>query len=111
MTDDGSDFDALGELKYLRETPAEDLLANHFFVLAQWAAVHLATVPADLVGAQLVIDTMAAMLDAGDERLGTNLSLYRTALAEIQQVYVRAHQVGTPATESTSPPDSSSPEV
>lgn len=90
MTDQPLDFDANAELNYLRDTPADALLANHFFVLAQWAAVHLASSPADLVGAQMVIDVMAAMLDVGDERLGANLSLYRTALAEIQQVFVRA---------------------
>ena len=45
MTDDTTEFDAEAELDYLRETPAEELLANHFFVLAQWAAVHLARPP------------------------------------------------------------------
>jgi hypothetical protein len=90
MTDDTTEFNAQAELEYLRQTPAEDLLANHFFVLAQWAAVHLASSPADLVGAQLVIDVMAALLDAGDERLGTDVPLYRTALSEIQRVFVRA---------------------
>lgn len=90
MTDDTSDFDAQTELNYLRDTTAADLLANHYFVLAQWAAVHLASSPPDLVGARLVIDVMAAMLDSGNERLGTNLPLYRSALAEIQQVFVRA---------------------
>ena len=90
MTDDTAEFDAQAELEYLRQTPAQDLLANHFFVLAQWAAAHLASSPADLVGAQLVIDVMAALLDAGEERLGDNLVLYRSALAEVQQIFVRA---------------------
>lgn len=90
MTDDTTDFDAQAELEYLRQTPAQDLLANHFFVLAQWAAVHLAATPTDLAGAQLVIDVMAAVLDAGENCLGSNVSLYRTALSEIQQVFVRA---------------------
>ena len=90
MTDDTTDFDTQAELEYLRQTPAHDLLANHFFVLAQWAAVHLAATPADLTGAQLVIDVMAAVLDAGEDRLGGNVTLYRSALAEIQQVFVRA---------------------
>lgn len=90
MTDDSSTFDAAAELAYLRDTSAPDVLANHFFVLAQWAAVHLSQIPADLVGAQLVIDVMGAMLDAGDDRLGANLALYRNALAEMQQVFVRA---------------------
>jgi hypothetical protein len=103
MTDDTSELDAEAELTYLRETPAEALLANHFFVLAQWAAVHLASSPADLVGAQLVIDVMAALLDSGEERLGPNLSLYRTALAEIQQVFVRASLAANAAAESATP--------
>jgi hypothetical protein len=95
MTDEPDNFDAGAELDYLRDTPAEVLLANHFFVLAQWAAVHLASSPADLVGAQLVIDVMAAVLDAADQRLGANASLYRSALAEIQQVFVRASLAAT----------------
>ena len=90
MNENTAKTDVDDELNYLRQTRAEDLLANHFFVLAQWAAVHLATSPPDLAGAQLVIDAMAALLDAGDQRLGVHLSLYRSALAEIQQVFVRA---------------------
>lgn len=97
MTSEQRDAEVEAELDYLRDTPAHELLANHFFVLAQWAAVHLASSPTDLVGAQLVIDVMTAMLDAGHERLGENLSLYRSALAEIQQVYVRASRNATTA--------------
>ena len=110
MTDDIPESDAEAELDYLRRTPADALLANHFFVLAQWAAVHLALSPPDLVGAQLVIDVMAALLDAGDERLGPNTTLYRTALAEIQQVFVRASLAArsSTASEPQSPPDTES---
>jgi len=103
MTDETPEFDADSEIAFLRETPAADLLANHFFVLAQWAAVHLASSPPDLVGAHLVIDVMAALLEAGGERLGANVSLYRNALAEIQQVYVRASQVASAAAASPTP--------
>jgi hypothetical protein len=106
MTDVNPEFDAQAEMDFLRDTSAEALLANHFFVLAQWAAVHLAVQPADLVGAQLVIDTMSAMLDSGGQRLGENVALYRTALAEIQQVFVRAAQLG--AAPSTNSPEESS---
>lgn len=95
MTDDAIDFDPQAELDYLHRTPADAILANHFFVLAHWAAVHLSTTPADLSGAQLVIDTMTAMLDAGGERLGPNAHLYRSAVAEIQQVFVRAAQANS----------------
>jgi hypothetical protein len=81
------------EIAYLRSTPVETVLGNHFFVLLQLAAVHLAATPPDLAAGQLVIDTVAAMLQAGGERLGE----HRNALAEVQQVYVRA---------ATSPPKS-----
>jgi hypothetical protein len=84
------DFDPQSELAYVRDTPADAILANHFFVLAHWSAVHLAQTPPDLTGAQLVIDTMSAMIEAGGDRLGANAVLYRSAVAEIQQVYVRA---------------------
>jgi hypothetical protein len=80
------------EISYLRSTPVETVLGNHFFVLLQLAAVHLATTPPNLPAAQLVIDTIAAMLQVGGERLGEHVDLYRSALAEVQQVYVRASQ-------------------
>jgi hypothetical protein len=38
----------------------------------------------------LVIDTIAAMLQAGGSRLGEHADLYKNALAEVQQLYVRA---------------------
>ena len=78
------------EISYLRSTPVETVLGNHFFVLLQLAAVHLATTPPNLPAAQLVIDTITAMLQVGGERLGEHVDLYRSALAEVQQVYVRA---------------------
>jgi hypothetical protein len=80
------------EIKYFRETPVESVLGNHIFVLLQVAAVHLAETPPDLPGAQLVIDTLSAMINAGGARLGEHVDLYRSALAEVQQVYVRAAQ-------------------
>ena len=78
------------EIAYLRSTPVETVLGNHFFVLVQLAAVHLATTPPNLPAAQLVIDTLAAMLNAGGTRLGEHVELYKNALAEVQQLYVRA---------------------
>lgn len=78
------------ELEMLRATPIELILGNYIFHLIQLAAVHLASTPANLSEAQLTIDVVAAILKAGDERLGENVNLYRSALAEVQQVYVRA---------------------
>ncbi len=80
------------EMAYLRSTPVETVLGNHFFVLLQLAAVQLAATPPDLVAAQLVIDTVTAMIQVGGDRLGEHVDLYRNALAEVQQVFVRASQ-------------------
>jgi hypothetical protein len=91
MSDQGDQpFDESEEINYLRSTPVETVLGNHFFVLLQLAALQLSSTPPNLPGAQLVIDTVAAMLQAGGERLGEHVELYRNALAEVQQLYVRA---------------------
>jgi hypothetical protein len=81
------------EIAFLRATPVEVILANHLFVLLQLAALRLGETPPELPAAQLVIDTVRAILDATGERLGEHLELYRTALAELQQAYVRASKL------------------
>jgi len=91
MTDHPTEeFDEAREIEYLRSTPVETVLGNHLFVLLQLATVHLASTPPNLPSAQLVIDAVAAMLSATGDRLGEHASIYRNALAEVQQVYVRA---------------------
>ena len=82
------DLDA--EIEELRATPVATILGNHVFHLLQLATVHLAATPPDLASAQLTIDVVAAMVSAGGDRLGEHAPLYRSALAEVQQVYVRA---------------------
>ena len=82
--------DEVDDIELLRETPVELILGNYIFHLIRLAAVHLAASPAQLAPAQLTIDVVAAILKAGDDRLGENVALYRSALAEVQQVYVRA---------------------
>jgi hypothetical protein len=86
-----SDFSEADEIAFLRETPVETILGNHLFVLFQVAALRLAETPPNLEAAQLVIDTVAAMVSASGDRLGEHAELYRGALAEIQQAYVRAN--------------------
>ncbi|MDE3008427.1 MAG: hypothetical protein KGI14_05295 [Acidobacteriota bacterium] len=85
-----SDADLAAEIDFLRSTPVETVLANHLFVLLQLGALRLADTPPQLEAAQLVIDTVAAILAAGGARLGEHVALYRNALAELQQAYVRA---------------------
>ena len=84
------EFNEADEVAYLRAAPVEAILGNHLFVLVQVAALRLGATPPDLDGASLVIDTLVAMVNAGGERLGEHVDLYRNALAEVQQAYVRA---------------------
>lgn len=90
MSDEQDQAKESDEIAYFRSTPVETILGNHIFVLLQVAAVQLAETPPRLASAQLVIDTLSAMIKAGDERLGEHVDLYRGALAEVQQVFVRA---------------------
>jgi hypothetical protein len=87
---DGAEFNEAEEIAYLHAAPVETILGNHLFVLLQVAALRLAETPPNLAAAGLVIDTVAAMVNAGGERLGEHVDLYRNALAEVQQAYVRA---------------------
>jgi hypothetical protein len=89
------EFNEDDEIAYLRAAPVESILGNHLFVLVQVAALRLGTTPPDLAGAALVIDTLVAMVNAGGERLGEHVDLYRSALAEVQQAYVRAKSTST----------------
>jgi len=84
--------DAAGddELARLRATPVEEILGTYLFHLIQLAAVHLAATPPGLDAARLCIDVVAAIVREGGTRLGEHVDLYRNALAEVQQVYVRA---------------------
>jgi hypothetical protein len=92
MTDQPSPSDSAeeDEIELLLSTPIELVLGNYLFQLIQLAAVHLSATPAQLPQAQLTIDVVAAMLKTGDQRLGENVGIYRGALAEVQQLYVRA---------------------
>lgn len=87
MSDDNG---AADEIEWIRSTPVDVILGNHIFHMIQLAAVHLADTPTNLPAAQLAIDVVSAMIQAGGDRLGEHVGLYRSALAEVQQVYVRA---------------------
>lgn len=91
-----AEFNEAEEIAYLHATSVETILGNHLFVLLQVAALRLAEAPPNLASAGLVIDTVTAMVNAGGERLGENVDLYRKALAEVQQAYVRAKSSSTP---------------
>ena len=92
------------EKEILRATPVEVVLGNHILHLLQLAAIHLSAEPPQLPAAQVTIDVVTAMITAGGDRLGEHRDLYRHALAEAQQVYVRAASGRpTPTTDPTTP--------
>jgi hypothetical protein len=82
--------DFADELAALHELDAGTMVGNHLFVLIQLAAARLTEAPPRPSDASLLIDVAGAIVAAGGERLGANLELYRQALAEVQQLYVRA---------------------
>ena len=82
------DFES--EIDYLRTTPVTDILANQLFVLFQIAAMYLGESPARLADAQLVIDVASAVISSGADRLGEHSDIYKSALSELQQAFVRA---------------------
>jgi hypothetical protein len=78
------------DLETLKSVDATTMLGNHLFVIFQVAAGRLTEEPPRSDDARLLIDTAAAMLQAGQGRLGSEEHLYQTALTELQQLYVRA---------------------
>lgn len=81
---EGADVDAL------RNAPVDVIICNHIFHLLQLATLHLADTPPRLAEAQLLIDTVAAIIEAVGTRLGKELELLREALIQIRLAFVRA---------------------
>jgi hypothetical protein len=79
------------EIEYLRTTPTHEILGNQLFVLFQLAAMYLGEEPARSKDASLVIDMVSAMIASAGDRLGENVGLYKNALAELQQAYLRSN--------------------
>ncbi len=77
------------EVRALRATPPEIVIANHVFHLLELAALHLSAEPPQLAPAQLVIDSVAGLMHATGDRLGEHATLLNEGLAQIQLVYVR----------------------
>jgi hypothetical protein len=90
----------------LRATPAIDVIANHVVQLFQLALVYLgagagpvdgpAAPAADLVQASIVVDTMAAIVDALGPRLGDHEQTLRDALTQLQLLWVEIADESTP---------------
>ena len=73
----------------LAEVPAAQVVANHAMGLFELAAIHLSHQPPQLGEAAVAIDGMAALVESLGDRLGSNASVLRDALAQIRLAFVQ----------------------
>ncbi|CAN5726753.1 hypothetical protein BH20ACT4_BH20ACT4_00650 [soil metagenome] len=123
MTDETTELDdaraALDDARRrLAEVPAEVVVTNHAMGLYELAALHLSAGPPNLIGAQLAIDAVRAIVEGLGDRLGAEADTLRNAVANIQMAYVEiarrpavgdvanTHAGGEDITEAGSPPES-----
>lgn len=93
MTDETTELDdaraALDDARRrLAEVPAEVVVTNHAMGLYELAALHLSAGPPNLIGAQLAIDAVRAIVEGLGDRLGAEADTLRNAVANIQMAYV-----------------------
>lgn len=91
--------------RFLLETPAPDVVAQHAMGLYELAAIHLSQEQPRLDDAQLAIDALKALLEALEGRLGEAEAQLQEVLPQLQMAYVQvADRVrGTNAGASGSP--------
>lgn len=83
-------MDALSEARQrLAEVPADMVVANHAMGLFELAAIHLSSVPPNLVDSALAIDALACLVEGLGERLGDNTDVLNDALANIRLAFVQ----------------------
>ncbi len=75
--------------RYLLESPAEDVVAQHAMGLYELAVIHLSQAEPRLTDARLAIDALAALVDGLEGRLGEVGRQLRQALPQIQMAYVQ----------------------
>ena len=80
----------------LAQVPAEVVVTNHVMGLYELAAIHLSSVPPNLVSAALAIDAVACLVKGLEERLGEDASTMRDALANIRLAFVSVKVAATP---------------
>jgi hypothetical protein len=73
----------------LADVPAAQVVANHAMGLFELAAIHLSHQPPQLGEAAVAIDGMAALVESLGDRLGSNASVLRDALAQIRLAFVQ----------------------
>ena len=102
---DGPDDDTLGDAqaaidearRRVAEVPAEVVITNHVMGLYELAAIHLSADEPDLHSAALAIDSVACLVEGLGERLGSEWTTMRDALANIRLAFVEIKgRIGQP---------------
>lgn len=75
--------------RFLLETPAEEVVAQHAMGLYELAVIHLSQQEPRLADARLAIDGLAALVDGLEGRLGDIGRQLREALPQLQMAYVQ----------------------
>ncbi len=77
--------------RQMATTPPEAVIANHAMGMYELAAIHLRQNPPNLNEASLAIDSLSALLDGLEGRLGENEPTLREARSQLQQAFVAAN--------------------
>lgn len=75
--------------RFLLETPAQDVVAQHAMGLYELAVLHLSQPEPRLGDARLAIDALASLLDGLTGRLGDVGRQLRDALPQLQMAFVQ----------------------
>jgi hypothetical protein len=73
----------------LASVPAAVVVANHAMGLYELAAIHLSSQPPNFTEAQVAIDSMAAIVESLEGRLGENEPTVKDALNQLKMAYVQ----------------------
>lgn len=83
--------------RFLLETPAPDVVAQHAMGLYELAVIHLSQSEPRLDDARLAIDALAALVEGLEGRLGDVGHQLREALPQLQMAFVQlADRAGAP---------------
>lgn len=85
----------------LRQTPAAMVVVNHAMGLYELAAIHLASQPPNLAEATVAIDSLGALLDGMQGRLGEPEPTLRDGLSQIRMAFVALKNRSEDAAESS----------
>ena len=87
----------------LKSVPAEVVVANHAMGLYELAALHLSSQPPNFTEATVAIDSLGALLDGMQGRLGEPEATLREGLSQIRVAFVQLKNRSEDATADTRP--------